>query len=81
MLWKHKEKSKNVLKLLSQIPSLIKDKKMFLMSNTQTELIMLIHQWVVSSGLKSETGGFVIIAEDTCLPTRSYKGQHLKERQ
>ena len=33
----------------------------------------LTHQWLKSSGLKGETEGFIIAAQDQSLPTKNYK--------
>ena len=38
----------------------------------------LTHQWLASSGLKSETEGFIIAAQDQCLNTRNYQAHVLK---
>ena len=39
----------------------------------------LTHQWLRSSGLKPETEGFIVAAQDQSLPTRSYQARILKK--
>jgi len=39
----------------------------------------LTNKWLKSSGLKPETEGLIIAAQDQCLPTRSYKHRILKD--
>ena len=36
------------------------------------------HQWLRSSGLKAETEGFILAAQDQCLLTRNYKSKVMK---
>ena len=38
----------------------------------------LTHHWVASSGLKSETEGFIIAAQDQSLPTRNFQANILE---
>ena len=38
----------------------------------------LTHQWLKSSGLKGETEGFILAAQDQCLFTRNYQANVLK---
>ena len=38
----------------------------------------MTHQWLRSSGLKGETEGFILAAQDQCLPTRNYHANVLK---
>ena len=36
------------------------------------------HQWLRSSGLKAETEGFIVAAQDQCLLTRNYQAKVIK---
>ena len=42
------------------------------------ENFLLTHQWLASSSLKSETGGFIIAAQDQSLPTRNFQANILE---
>ena len=50
------------------------------MDSTQRELTeqMLKHEWLQSSGLKAETEGFVVAAQDHSLATRYYQQKIIK---
>ena len=39
----------------------------------------LTHQWLQGTGLKGETEGFIIAAQDQSLPTRNYKAKIVKD--
>ena len=39
----------------------------------------LIRQWLVSSGLKSETADFIIVAQDRTLPKRNFQANILED--
>ena len=39
----------------------------------------LTHQWLQGTGLKAETEGFIIAAQDQSLPTRNYKANIVKD--